>query len=75
MFAWAALPHGYADSTAFAMELADRTGVLVTPGVSFGRCGEGHVRMALVQGATRMAEAVQRIRNSGMIGAGHGRSV
>jgi LL-diaminopimelate aminotransferase len=66
MFAWAPLPDGYSDSTAFAMELADRSGVLVTPGVSFGACGEGHVRMALVQPVERMREAVRRIRDSGM---------
>jgi LL-diaminopimelate aminotransferase len=67
MFAWAPLPGGYADSTRFALELADRTGVLATPGVSFGACGEGHVRMALVQGMARIREAVLRIRDSGMI--------
>lgn len=73
MFVWAALPGGRSDSTAFAMELADRTGVLVTPGISFGKCGEGHVRMALVQSASRMAEAVRRIGASGIPGVGHGR--
>jgi len=68
MFAWAPLPGGRMDSTALVMELADRTGILVTPGVSFGPNGEGHVRMALVQPLPRMAEAVQRIKASGMLG-------
>ena len=73
MFVWAPLPKGYAASTAFVMELAERAGVLVTPGESFGSCGEGHVRMALVQPVERMAEAVQRIKASGMLEARHGR--
>lgn len=68
MFAWAPLPGGYMDSTKFTMELADRSGVLVTPGVSFGPHGEGHVRMALVQNPARIAEAVRRIKDSGMAG-------
>ena len=67
MFVWAGIPAGFADSTAFAMELADRSGVLVTPGVSFGSFGEGHVRMALVQSAERMAEAVTRIRQCAIL--------
>lgn len=61
MFVWAPIPEGFTDSTAFVMELADRTGVLVTPGVSFGACGEGYVRVALVQSLARMKEAVERI--------------
>lgn len=67
MFVWARLPDGYGDSTAFVMELAERTGVLVTPGVSFGACGEGHVRMALVQSGERLHEAVARIAKSGIL--------
>jgi LL-diaminopimelate aminotransferase len=67
MFVWAPVPQPYRESTAFAMELAERSGVLVTPGVSFGPCGEGHVRMALVQSPARLAEAVRRIGECGMI--------
>lgn len=68
MFVWAPVPEPYQDSTAFTMELAERSGVLVTPGVSFGSCGEGHVRMALVQGQARLAEAVRRVKECGMVG-------
>lgn len=67
MFVWAQIPKGFADSMAFTMELADRSGVLVTPGVSFGTFGEGHVRMALVQNPERMAQAVTRIRQCGIL--------
>jgi LL-diaminopimelate aminotransferase len=73
MFVWAPVPRGYQDSMAFAMELAERSGVLVTPGVSFGSFGEGHVRMALVQSPARLYEAVQKIRQCGVLGVGNGR--
>ena len=67
MFVWAPLPGDAADSMAFVRELAERTGVLVTPGVSFGSFGEGHVRMALVQAEDRLAEAVKRIQTCGIL--------
>ena len=64
---WAPLPGDAADSMAFVRELAERTGVLVTPGVSFGSFGEGHVRMALVQAEDRLAEAAKRIQTCGIL--------
>ena len=68
MFVWAAIPQKFTDSMAFVMELAERSGVLVTPGSSFGAFGEGHVRMALVQNNERMAQAIQRIKECGILG-------
>lgn len=62
MFVWAPLPTGYQDSRAFAIEMLDRTGIVVTPGVAFGQLGEGYVRIALVADETRMQEAVNRIK-------------
>ncbi len=68
MFVWAKLPDGYRDSFAFAMMLVEKTGVLVTPGISFGATGEGHVRIALVETEERIREAAERIKKSGLIG-------
>jgi len=48
MFVWAAIPEGYTSSADYVMELLNKTGVLCTPGSSFGSLGEGHVRFALV---------------------------
>lgn len=48
MFIWARIPNGK-DSESFAIELLQKTGILVTPGNSFGAQGEGYVRIALVQ--------------------------
>ena len=67
MFVWARIPEGYVSSEAFAMELVERAGVLVTPGSAFGPSGEGHVRMALVQDEKTLEEAVRAIAASGMV--------
>lgn len=65
MFLWAPVPAGV-DSEAFAKELADRTGILVTPGSWFGKEGEGFVRIALVQDEDRIREAAARLADSGL---------
>lgn len=67
MFAWAKIPDGYKDDVAFVMELVEKTGVLCTPGSSFGSLGSGHVRFALTVPAETIREAVEMIAQSGMI--------
>lgn len=66
MFVWAKLPHGRTDSMDFCMELMEKAGVIVTPGVSFGPHGEGYVRFALVLPPEKINEAVEAIRKSGL---------
>ncbi len=61
MFIWAELPEGYTSSKDFAIEILEKTGVLFIPGVAFGQQGEGYVRIALVQSADKLKEAVERI--------------
>ncbi|MCL5677449.1 MAG: aminotransferase class I/II-fold pyridoxal phosphate-dependent enzyme [Firmicutes bacterium] len=65
MFCWAPLPHGW-QSYDFALQLVERTGVTVVPGVGFGELGEGYVRIALVQDVKLIREAVQRFASSGI---------
>ena len=67
MFVWAKLPDKFTDSYKFAMELMERTGVLVTPGSAFGESGEGYVRMALVQDESEINRAVRTIKDSGIL--------
>lgn len=67
MFAWAKLPKGYEDDVAFVMELVEKSGVLCTPGSSFGSLGKGHVRFALTLPVEVINEAVAAIEASGMI--------
>lgn len=62
MFAWAKIPAGYTDDVAFVMELVEKSGVLCTPGSSFGTLGKGHVRFALTMPVEKIKEAVERSR-------------
>lgn len=67
MFVWAELPKGFTDAEKFAMELLEKTGVIVTPGSAFGPGGEGHVRLALVQDEEVMQQAIDAIKDSGIL--------
>ena len=60
MFIWAPVPTSQ-DSLTFARELAQEAGVIVVPGIAFGRYGEGYVRIALVQELEILNEAVTRV--------------
>lgn len=50
------------DSIEFASSLLNEAGIVVTPGVGFGKHGEGYVRFALTRTAERIAEALDRMR-------------
>lgn len=67
MFAWGKIPKGFSDDVAFVMELLEKSGVLCTPGSSFGKLGEGHVRFALTIPVEEIRQAVASIEASGMI--------
>jgi len=61
LYVWAGVPEGY-NSVDFTADLLDQVGVAVTPGVGYGRSGEGYVRLsltipdaALVKGLSRLA--------------------
>ena len=61
LYVWAKVPNGYT-SVDFTADLLDQCGVAVTPGVGYGRGGEGYVRLsltiadvALVKGLSRLA--------------------
>ena len=72
MFAWGKIPGSYEDDVAFVMELLEKSGVLCTPGSSFGKLGKGFVRFALTLPVEEIREAVAAVKNSGMIPAnGH----
>ena len=67
MFVWLPLPEGYSDSWEFCEILAEKTGVLGTPGAAFGPSGEGYIRLALVLPETELAEIVDAIDKSGIL--------
>lgn len=61
-YVWTPLPKGQQDSMEFVIKLID-VGVLITPGIGFGKYGEGFVRFALTQPVERIKEALERIEN------------
>ena len=61
LYIWAKVPEGY-NSTDFATDLLEQVGVVVTPGLGYGKSGEGYVRLSLtipdaglVKGLSRLA--------------------
>ena len=68
MFVWAPIPPSYENSERFAMELAEKAGVIVVPGSSFGDLGEGYVRLALVYPVEEIEKAVRAVKESGILG-------
>jgi aspartate/methionine/tyrosine aminotransferase len=58
-YLWAEAPDG--DAWAFTRNLADRGGVLVSPGDLYGPGGAGHVRVAMVQSMDRLRLVAERL--------------
>jgi LL-diaminopimelate aminotransferase len=59
-YVWAPVPDGY-DSIGFSKLLLETAGIVATPGVGFGKYGEGYIRFALTQSVQRINEAVERM--------------
>ncbi len=60
LYIWAGVPEGYS-SVGFAAELLEEVGVVVTPGVGYGKSGEGYVRLSLTTPDAELAEGLSRI--------------
>lgn len=60
-YVWAKTPPGY-NSTNLAKTLLERADIIATPGVGFGKYGEGYVRMALTVPKDRIKLAIQKIK-------------
>jgi len=62
IYIWAPVPAKYAgDSGAFAADLLEKTGVMVTPGRGYGQAGEGYFRISLTYPDRVLKEAMGRI--------------
>lgn len=59
-YVWIETPKGQSSST-FASLLLEKGGIVATPGVGFGKSGEGYIRMTLTVSKERLSEAVGRI--------------
>jgi alanine-synthesizing transaminase len=66
MFVWAPIPEGYRamGSLEFSKFLVTDADVATSPGVGFGRGGEGFVRFALIENEQRIHQAVRNLRRS-----------
>jgi len=62
-FVWTHIPEGETDSLDFVKKLIDE-GVILTPGIGFGKFGEGFVRFALTQPVDKIKEALERIERT-----------
>jgi len=58
LWAWAG-----GSSIEYAGRLLERTGIVATPGVGFGKYGEGYIRFSITQPTERIEEAVERLEN------------
>ncbi|MDD2927317.1 MAG: aminotransferase class I/II-fold pyridoxal phosphate-dependent enzyme, partial [Candidatus Omnitrophica bacterium] len=60
-YVWIKVPKAKS-SIKFAGVLLDKTNIVVTPGVGFGKYGEGYIRMALTVSKERLREALERLK-------------
>ena len=63
MYLWVPCPIG-TNSTDFALDVLQQTGVVVTPGNAFGVGGEGYVRVSLIAECDRLGEALRRFKQA-----------
>jgi LL-diaminopimelate aminotransferase len=60
LYLWAGLPQGIG-SMEFAGRLLEDTGVVVTPGIGYGKRGEGYLRLSLTVPDDRLEEGARRL--------------
>lgn len=60
LYIWARVPNGFS-SAQFATALLDELDIVVTPGSSYGKFGEGYIRLSLTLSDEDVDDAVRRI--------------
>jgi len=63
IYVWAPVPEGH-DSASYCELVLEESGVVVSPGSSYGRSGEGFFRISLTLPDERLVEAMERMRSS-----------
>lgn len=65
MFIWTKLPEKFKNLSSFdfCRMLIEKTGVVMSPGSSFGKNGEGFVRISLIHNENNVKKAVAKLRN------------
>ena len=67
MFCWLPIPPNYTSSEKFCFDLLEMAGVVMVPGISFGKEGEGYVRAALVYPTETLQKAIANIKASNIL--------
>lgn len=62
-YLWFRIPETYKSSMEFSADLLNKTGVVMTPGVGFGKYGEGYVRCSLTQPVERLQDVLDRLKS------------
>jgi len=60
-YVWLKTPKGF-DSMKFSALLLEKADIVATPGIGFGKYGEGYIRMVLTVSKERLREATDRLR-------------
>lgn len=64
MYIWAEIPGKFKSmgSMAFSVHLLEKANVAVSPGIGFGKYGEGYVRIALVENEHRIRQVIRSLK-------------
>ena len=60
LYVWAKVPQGYT-SADLATDLLEKVGVVVTPGVTYGKNGEGYIRLSLTISDAGLVKGLSRL--------------
>ncbi len=64
-YIWIPTPEGMS-SEEFATLMLEKAHVVVPPGIGYGKCGEGYIRIALTKDVDTIKKALQRIKDAGI---------
>ncbi len=64
-YIWIPTPGGMS-SEEFATLMLEKAHVVVPPGIGYGKCGEGYIRIALTKDVDTIKKALQRIKDAGI---------
>lgn len=62
-YLWCTIPFTEfkANSLQFSYEILRKTGILITPGIGFGKHGEGYVRFAVIETVDKIKQVIERL--------------
>jgi len=64
-YIWIPTPNGMS-SEEFATLMLEKAHVVVPPGIGYGNCGEGYIRIALTKDTETLKKALQRMKDAGI---------